>query len=586
MTKGYASIVLHSHLPYVLAHGRWPHGTDWLCEAAAETYLPIIKILNELVAEGYKPKLTVGLSPVLCEQLCDQSFKEEFVVYLTTKIKAAEHDAEEFYRYGQPQMLENAHFWEKWYSSALDHFNKIGRDILAEFKKLQDKGYVEIITCGATHGYYPLLSRDESLQAQTKAAVANYRKHFGRQPRGIWLPECAYRPRYEWTSPMPANGGRPLTYLRKGADEFLSENGIDFFIIDSPLLKGGKSAGVYLDQFEALKVLWGQFEKSYHPREEEFDKTPREVYLVSSATEGKKPVAIFTRDPETGVLVWSGEHGYPGDGNYLDFHKKRFPGGLRYWAVTSPKSDLADKVEYRNATALGRIKENANHFVATITELVSAYQTESGRDGILVAPYDAELFGHWWFEGPLFLKEVLKQISTSKEVSPSFLSEDLDRRKPSRVVSIPEGSWGQGNHHYIWLNDENAWTWKHIYECEAKMCELARYWQQHPERQDFQLKDLLLQLARELMVLSASDWQFLISTWAARDYAELRLAEHYADFKRIAEMVDKKIGGQAISDGEWTFFADCKARDTLFPELDIEWFARVEYPADQPAGVK
>jgi 1,4-alpha-glucan branching enzyme len=117
------------------------------------------------------------------------------------------------------------------------------------------------------------------------------------------------------------------------------------------------------------------------------------------------------------------------------------------------------------------------------------------------------------------------------------------------------------------------------------MCDLARWWQDHPDRQDFQLKDLLQQLARELMILSASDWQFLISTWAARDYAELRLAEHYADFKRIAVMADKKIAGQAISGGEWTFFADCKARDTLFPELDIEWFSRVEFPAEQPASV-
>ena len=584
MTRGYASIVLHSHLPYVLAHGRWPHGTDWLCEAAAETYLPIGRILNELVAEGYTPKLTIGLSPVLCEQLADSSFKSEFVVYLNQKIKAAQQDAEEFYRHDEQQMLVNARIWERWYSETLQHFSQIGQDILFEFRKLQEDGYLEIITCGATHGYYPLLSRDESLQAQTKAAVKNYRKHFGRSPRGIWLPECAYRPSYKWTSPQLVNG-KPLTYLRKGVDEFLSENGLDFFIIDSPLLKGGKSAGVYIDRFEALKILWGQFEKSYHPRAEEFDKTPREVYLVSSATEGKKPTAIFTRDPDTGILVWSGEHGYPGDGNYLDFHKKRFPGGLRYWAVTSPKSDLADKVEYHLETALARTTENAGHYVATIADLLTTYQKSSGHEGILVAPYDAELFGHWWCEGPQFLKEVLKQLCVSDTVALTFLSEDLDRRKPTRVVSIPEGSWGEGNHHYIWLNDENAWTWKHIYECEDKMCALARWWREHPDRQDFQLRDLLEQAARELMVLSASDWQFLISTWAARDYAELRLAEHYADFKRIAQIADKKIGGEPISDGDWTFFADCKARDTLFPEIEIDWFAQVEFPADQPLTV-
>ena len=99
MSKGHFAFVLHSHLPYVLSHGRWPHGTDWLNEAAAETYLPILRILEELITEGYQPKLTIGFSPVLCEQLSDNSFKEEFVGYLNQKIKAAQHDSEEFYKY-------------------------------------------------------------------------------------------------------------------------------------------------------------------------------------------------------------------------------------------------------------------------------------------------------------------------------------------------------------------------------------------------------------------------------------------------------------------------------------------------------
>jgi len=577
MKQGYLSFVLHSHLPYVLSHGRWPHGTDWLCEAAAETYLPILRIMGELINEGLHPKLTIGLSPVLCEQLADRQFKDEFVVYLNQKIAAAQHDSEEFAKYDQKDMLTNSHHWEAFYSKTLDRFNDIGQDILFEFRKLQDGGYLEIITCGATHGYFPLLSRDESLQAQTKAAVKNYEKHFGCRPRGMWLPECAYRPRYEWTPPVPINGVQK-GYPRKGADEFLSENGIDYFIIDSALLKGGKSVGVYIDRFDALKLLWGEFSRQYAPRDEEIDKTPREAYLVSSCSEGKKPTAIFARDPETGLLVWSGEHGYPGDGNYLDFHKKRFPGGLRYWAVTSPKSDLADKVEYHYETALGRIAENAGHFVETATSLLTADFAENKRPGILVAPYDAELFGHWWYEGPLFLKETLKQFCLSKTVDLTFLSEDLDRRKPDRVISIPEGSWGQGNHHYIWLNKHTEWTWKHIYKCEARMCELAAYWQANKDKHDGELEETLKQLARELMLMSASDWQFLISTFAARDYAEMRISEHYEDFQRLAAIADKMIAGGMVREGEREFLRDCSERDVLFPELDLDWFAAVEYP--------
>ncbi|UCD93910.1 MAG: DUF1957 domain-containing protein [Candidatus Zixiibacteriota bacterium] len=577
MTKGYFAFVLHTHLPYVLAHGRWPHGMDWLSEAAAETYMPLIRVMNEMIGEGVKPKLTIDISPVLCEQLSDQSFKEEFVTYLDQKVKAAQHDAEEFYKYNQQNMLENAQMWERFYGETLTRFNAIGRDIIGELRKLQDAGYLEIMTCGATHGYYPLLSRDESIQAQTKLAVKNYRKHFGRDPRGIWLPECAYRPRYKWAPPVPIDGSSDA-YDRKGADEFLSENGIDFFVVDSALLKGGKSIGVYIDRFEALRRLWGQFEAQYKPREEDKDKTPREVYLISSAAEGKKPTAIFARDPETGLLVWSGEHGYPGDGHYLDFHKKRFPGGLRYWAVTSAESDLADKVEYNFGGALSRIPENSDHFAGKVHDTLTGYYEAAESAGILAAPYDAELFGHWWFEGPPFLKEVITKVSANPEIELTFLAEHYDRAQPTEIISIPEGSWGEGGHHYIWLNEENEWTWKHIYESEKKLCELARYWDANKDSIDSGLTDIIKQAARELMLMCASDWQFLISTWAARDYAELRVSEHHADFKRLAEMADRLIGGRDISAGDWEFFGDCTQRDALFPEIELEWFARVEYP--------
>lgn len=579
MSKGSFAFVLHGHLPYVLSHGRWPHGTDWLCEAAAETYLPIQKALRDLMAQGLEPKLTMGLSPVLTEQLADSSFWKEFNSYLNQKIEAAAADIAEFERLDQPQMQTNAQFWEKFYASTREHFEAIGRNIVGEFRRLQDEGILEIITCGATHGYYPLLSRDESLQVQTKMAVRAHERHFGRKPRGIWLPECAYRPRYEWTPPVSFDGDESPR-LRKGTDEFLSENGLEFFIIDSALLRGGRSVGVYIDRFDALKTLWHRFERQYRPRAEDKNKTPREVYLVSSAPEGKKPVAVFTRDPDTGLLVWSGEHGYPGDGNYLDFHKKRFPGGHRYWAVTSSKSDLADKVEYVRQSALGRLEENSDHFVGKVEEILTDYNSSSGRSGLLVAPYDAELFGHWWFEGVDFLKASLEKFCRSDKVNLTFLSEDLDRRKPDSVISIPEGSWGEGNHHYIWLNNQNDWTWKHIYECEEIMCARAKQLQDRTEEGDGQLSEVVTQMGRELMLMSASDWQFLISTFAARDYAEMRLTEHFEDFKRLDAMAKKLVGGESLTEGEKHFFQQCSIRDSLFPDLDTSWFAAVEYPAD------
>ncbi|MCP4570211.1 MAG: DUF1957 domain-containing protein [FCB group bacterium] len=573
--KGYFTFVLHAHIPYVLSHGKWPHGTDWLSEATAETYLPIIRVLRELIDEGVRPHLTVSLSPVLSEQLDDDSFKNEFADYLEQKITAARIDSEEFFKYDQKSLLEMSHFWEKYYLDTLALFDSLDRNILGEFRRLQDEGYVELMTCGATHGYFPLLSRDESLQAQVKAAVKTHSRHFGRPPRGIWLPECAYRPAYPWKKPIDdGTSGEP--YARKGAEEFLSENGIDFFIVDTSLLKGGKSAGVYIDRFESLKVLWNQMEKEFKPRAEEAEKSPRNIYLVASTTEGKKPVAVFTRDPETGLLVWSGEHGYPGDGRYLDFHKKRFPGGHRYWAVTSSQADLADKVEYSRQKAMARIPENAGHFAEVIEKLLRKHHADTGQTGILAAPYDAELFGHWWFEGPEFLKEVLRRLSETDAVEMTPLAAHLDREEPVDMVTLPEGSWGQGGYHYIWLNKWTDWTWKHIYPAEDRMVELAA---KYKDSDNPLLIDIVNQAARELMLMSASDWQFLISTWSARDYAELRLSEHSADFSKLVELAEKIADGQTPSAGDLAFLNDCKDRDRLFVDIDLEWFAKVDYPA-------
>ncbi|KPL04025.1 MAG: hypothetical protein AMJ90_02300 [candidate division Zixibacteria bacterium SM23_73_2] len=571
-TIGSFALVLHSHLPYVIAHGRWPHGMDWLNEAASETYIPLLNILYELVEEGYSPKITIGISPVLTEQLKDRAFSEELLTYLDLKIEAAEKDATEFKRHSSKNLQNIAFMWRDHYKKLKTYFEKTyKKDLVGAFKNLQDSGHIEIMTCAATHGYLPLLSQDTSVQAQIKLAVSNCKKHFGKKPRGIWLPECAYRPGYRWIPPV---GAKKEGYQRKGVEEFLSENGLDYFIIDSALLKGGKAIGVYIDRFKALKQLWGQFEKQYQPREEEFDKTPREVYLVSSG-EGKKPVAIFTRDPDTGLQVWSGDWGYPGDGNYLDFHKKHFPGGHRYWRVTSPKSDLADKKEYNLKDALKRVPENAGHFKEMIKKLLSDYHKKTNKKGVVCAPYDCELFGHWWSEGPHFLKLVLKWVSDDPEIELVTCSSFLDQTKPTQVISIPEGSWGEGGYHYIWLNQWTQWSWKHIYADEKRMQKLASEFE---TKKDEKLKNILKQAARELLLLQASDWQFLISTWSARDYAELRISEHHHNFNRLCDMAEKYAKGEQVDQGEWTFLGDCEAKNKVFEDIKLEWFARVEYP--------
>ena len=452
---GYFVLVLHTHLPYVIGHGRWPHGMDWLNEAASECYIPLLNIFNELKNDGINFKVTINISPVLAEQLTSKNFVDELLQYLDMKIKYAEQDEIEFIKTGRKNLASVAKFWREYYQNIKESFtDRYNQDLISAFRALQDSGHLEIITCAATHGYLPLLALDTSVQAQVKLGVKVYEKHFGRKPRGIWLPECAYRPGYRWKMPVkPENNFPILEYERKGVEEFLSENGIEFFIIDTATLRGGKTIGVYLERFEGLRKLWEQFESQVKYRPEE-EKSPYEIYLVSSGKPEKKPVAVLTRDPKTGLQVWSGEWGYPGDGWYLDFHKKKFPSGLRYWRVTSSKADLADKLEYELDKVEARLEENSSHFVDLITTTLKEHFEKTNKIGVLTAPYDTELFGHWWFEGPRFLKKVFEKLNNSEFVKPATASEAIEKLNPSTVVSLPEGSWGEGGYHYIWLNKD------------------------------------------------------------------------------------------------------------------------------------
>ncbi len=578
-TLGSLALVLHSHLPYVIAHGRWPHGMDWLNEAAAETYVPLLQILDRLLAEGRQPRLTVGLTPVLTEMLADDTFKSEFEAYLDQKLDAAQADQAEFVRLGEPAMARLAERWDAWYRGIRRDFTETyGRDVVGAFRRLQDRGAIEIITCGATHGYFPLLSEDASVQAQVKQAVASYRRHFGRPPIGMWLPECAYRPRYRWKSPL--DDDRQEARLRKGVEEFLSENGIEYFIVDSHLLKGGRAIGVYLDRFEALQRLWGQYTKERgEETRPEVPRSPADLFFVASKPD-MRPVAIFTRDPGTALQVWSGEHGYPGDGNYLDFHKKRFPGGLRYWRVTDSKADLADKRPYDPEAAFARIAPQADHFRDVVKATLREHRAATGRAGVVTAPYDAELFGHWWFEGPSWLEAVLRRVEDDPELELTTTGSYLERHRPTEVIALPEGSWGEGGHHWIWLNTDTAWTWKHVYEAERELPALLKEADRVGLGDDPTLARVLRQAARELLLLQSSDWQFLISTFSARDYAELRVARHAEDFRRLAATARRLMKDPTgLRPEEEAFLGAVEARDRLFPDVDFTWWREVEHPA-------
>lgn len=562
---GSFSFVLHSHLPYVLSHGQWPHGTDWLHEATLGCYLPLLKALRSLAAKGLTPRVTLGITPVLAEQLTDPSFHEEFTDYVHKRLDFAEQNQREFQDLGQKDMAALAGLWFDLYAGLNDFYHQeLGQDIIGAFSRLQEENQIEIITCGATHGYLPLLSLDASVRFQVAQGIMTYRRHFGRDPKGIWLPECAYRPSYEWSPPV--GGGKPR--LRAGIEEILHQYGIGYFITDSHLLKGGRAIGTYLDRFAALKKLWSRYEAGARVRDEETEKTTLDSYWVASRPDQEEVAAVFTRDPETALTVWSADVGYPGDGWYLDFHKKHFPGGLKYWRVTRTKSDLAEKEPYQPEMVEARLEENAAHFVGVIKRRLREHYEATGVRGHLTAPFDTELFGHWWFEGPRFLEKVLTRLAQDPEVELASCGQRLEQAPPRAVISLPEGSWGQGGFHWIWFNEDTQWTWPYVYECEAIMGEIKQLTSHTPDM----FKQVVNQAARELLLLQASDWQFLISTWSARDYAETRFSQHVADFKRLAAAARTLAAGQPISQGDLNFLNKCLLRDRIFPELALEDF--------------
>ncbi len=564
---GSFNLVLHSHLPWVLNHGIWPHGTSWLNEAASETYIPILMELFKLVEEGYHPKLTVDLSPVLCEMLRHPSFERTFMSYIQERTDAAYHDYEDFTKnkYEEPR-IRLTKWWIEFYERIRDRYvNQFNRDIVGGFKKLQDMGLLDIITCGATHGYAPLLSKDTSIDAQFKTAVDSYKRIFGREPTGVWLPECAYRPGYRWKNPIT---GEEID--RPGVEYFLAKNGLKYFFIDTALLLGGKSQGVYAERFPLLKELWKQFESQYKEIPVSFEKSPYEPYLVATQS-AEAPVAFLTRDEKTGIVVWSGEHGYPGCAEYLDFHKKHWPSGLRYWKVTSPKVDLGSKMLYWMDDVPKKLDENASHYVNLIKDILREYKNKTGSPGLITAPYDCELFGHWWMEGPWWLNRVFRWIEDDGTVELTNSREYIEKNPPNKVVQIIEGSWGQASSHWVWLNDWTTYVWKMIYECEAKSEEIIG---KYKDSKDANMIRILKQIARELLLLESSDWPFLMTTWTARDYAENRVAAHYENFQRMYDIATKYGAGEWIEDGEWNFLGTLENSDGLFQDIDLTPFAK------------
>lgn len=567
--SAYLTFTLHAHLPYVVNHGTWPHGLEWLHEAAAETYLPLLRVLSNLERDGIALKANLNISPILLEQLAHPVFKAEFPKYLGRKIAAAGEDEAFFNQNGEPHLAETARYWQTFFQQALDHFQSLDGDIIRGFREAAERKQIEIITCGATHGYFPLLGTDESIRAQVQTGVATHERHIGKHPRGIWLPECAYRPAGMWKYPVTPHGSaKPWPpFDRKGVEEPLEDAKIDFFFVDTHLVEESVMFTPYeLRAGGAVGVAASLAVETCEPKHSLY-----KPYFVDGPRAHRRPVTIFPRDPRTGLQVWSGDAGYPGDGNYLDFHKKRFPGGHRYWQVTGSKIDMAYKTPYYPEKAAALTRTHAEHYVSLVVDSLKSGFNDPVPE-ILTSPFDAELFGHWWFEGPLWLEHVARTMARAEiPVALTTCSEYLDRYQPEIFLALPEGSWGKNGTHEVWLSPDTRWTWEFLYPAEVAVREAAssQHWKGNPQGER-----ILKQMCRELLLLESSDWQFLITTEAARDYAEDRFHEHLASFQAIEKMWQRHCSGETLGDEDEKQLAQIETQDSVFAHVDPSLWAK------------
>ena len=534
MLKGYLSIVLHAHLPYV----RHPNFTDfmeedWLYEAITETYLPLLAVFEDLHRDNIPFKITISLSSPLSEMLTDELLQNRYSHYLARLTELADHEVAN--SSNDSRLRDTARMYQARFKKLHDlYHNQYQRNLVKAFDKFQQLGYLEIITCAGTHGFLPLMRYPESVQAQVMTAVRNYQKHFSRKPAGIWLPECGYYP---------------------GLEKILAQAGIKYFIVDTHGIANGSPAPVM---------------NTYLP-----------VY-----TSRQYKVAAFGRDAETSRQVWSAKEGYPGDPDYREFYRDlgydapypyikpylhsdgvRRNVGIKYYRVTGDVP-LHLKQPYERSNALAKVQNHVDNFIFNRRQQLNYQSTPlNGNFPIIVAPYDAELFGHWWFEGPDFIESLLRKINTQDELKLITPTEYL-KQHPKLHVSQPSFStWGDGGYCKVWLNGKNDWFYRHLHRAEERMLELARdraseLTTRHPSVNGVH-KKALNQMARELLLAQSSDWTFLISSQHSECYAQNRFKTHLSRFNRIYDDIKNGTIDEVYID-------EITKEDNLFSEMDYK----------------
>lgn len=526
--KGYLSLVLHAHLPFI-RHPEYEDflEEDWFYEAMIETYLPLLDMYERLTQDGVDFRITMSLTPPLCNMMADDLLKSRFRDYLGKRIELME---KEMLRTQYTPYAEVAQMYESKFKRLADLYdNTYHGNILEGFKKFQDMGKLEIITCCATHGFLPLQVHKESVNAQVRIAVEDYSRRFGRAPRGMWLAECAYNP---------------------GDEIYLKDAGIRYFFL------------------ETHGILYGN---------------PRPRYGVYAPVYCPSGVAAFSRDMESAHQVWSAEMGYPGDYRYREFYRDlgydleyeyikpylhsdgvRRNIAVKYNRITG-KVGLAQKEPYRPAEASEVAASHAGNFLFNRVKQIEHLNGFLGKKPLVVSMYDAELYGHWWYEGPTFLEYLFRKMHYDQDtIRPITPSEYLAENPDNQIVQPTMSSWGDKGYMEVWLNGGNDWIYRHLHKAAQRMIEMTV---RFPDS-DGVLRRALNQCARELVLAQSSDWAFLMTMGTAMQYSTKRTKEHV---QRFMALYDQVMGNRINEE----YLRDLEGRDNIFPHIDY----RVYHPS-------
>ncbi len=521
MVNGYLALALHAHLPFVRhpEHDQFLE-EDWLYEAITETYIPLLRVLESLVDDGVDFRLTMSLTPPLISMLDDNLLRRRFARRLDLLCELAEKEVRRTRL--QPAFQNTAVLYRDRFFKARDHYrDRWKMDLTGAFRRLQEHGNLEIITSAATHGFLPLLRVNPiTVRAQIFIAAQHYRETFGRPPSGIWLPECGFYP---------------------GLDEVMKQAGIRYFFVDSHAIQNASE-----------RATWG-------------------VYAPLCCPSG---ATAFGRDQESAKQVWSSIEGYPGDYDYREFYRDigydleldyirpyihgdgiRTNTGIKYYRVTGPTDR---KEPYISWVALNKAASHAEDFLSSRQRQIERLKGQVSRKPIVVAPYDAELFGHWWFEGPEWLNFLFRKIAGGQQsIRLTHPAEYLSEYPVNQVGMPSASSWGYRGYSDVWLNGSNDWIYRHIHAAADRMEELAG---QFP-RAEGKLRRALTQAARELLLAQASDWAFIMTRKTVVQYAVQQTKEHLLRFHRLYEMINK-------NDIQEDLLAQIEFQDNLFPNLD------------------